>query len=97
MCCCRFPFFLVGAFVVDTYGKWEHLNPEGSSETFPERAIGVAGPVAQGMEPGRTLSQPRRAGEARGVAALLLGIVVLSCQEESHDFVVLLKKKIPSV
>lgn len=51
---CRFPFFLVGGFVVDTYGKWEHLNPEGNGEIVPERAIWVAMPVTQGMEPGRT-------------------------------------------
>lgn len=48
------PFFLMGGFGFDSYGKQEHHNPEGNADTFPERAVPMAGPAAQGMKLGRT-------------------------------------------
>lgn len=47
-------FFLVGGFVFDTDGKWEHRNPEGNGDMLPERAVQTAGPAARGTKPGRT-------------------------------------------
>lgn len=47
------PYFRVGAFVFDTFGKWEHHSPEGNGDVS-RKSHSAAGPAAQGMKPGRT-------------------------------------------
>lgn len=90
------PFFLMSGFAFDSYRKQEHDNPEGNADTFPERAVPMAGPAAQGMKLGRTHESATVGGRGstRGCHHPPDGnlVVTFLSFQESHYFMVLLKQ-----